>query len=99
MEIAGVAVDVAFLREVSLRMDRELRELEQKIWAEAGEEFNVNSPVKLGQILFEKLGYPVLKKTAKTKSSSTGVEVLTELAERGYPAARSSSSSTARSRS
>jgi DNA polymerase I len=65
-------------------MERDLREFEQRIWAEAGEEFNVNSPVKLGQILFEKLGYPVLKKTAKTKSSSTGVEVLSELAERGF---------------
>jgi DNA polymerase I len=85
MEIAGVAIDVPLLREISIRMDRELKALEQKIWAEAGEEFNVNSPVKLGQILFEKLGYPVLKKTAKTRSSSTGVEVLNELAERGYP--------------
>ncbi|HYK41752.1 MAG TPA: DNA polymerase, partial [Thermoanaerobaculia bacterium] len=85
MEIAGVAIDVPLLREISVRMDRELKALEQKIWAEAGEEFNVNSPVKLGQILFEKLGYPVLKKTAKTRSSSTGVEVLNELAERGYP--------------
>jgi DNA polymerase-1 len=66
-------------------MDRDLRDLERRIWAEAGEEFNVNSPVKLGQILFEKLGYPVLKKTAKTKSSSTGVEVLSDLAERGFP--------------
>jgi DNA polymerase-1 len=88
MEIAGVAVDVPFLRETSARMDGELRALEQKIWAEAGEEFNVNSPVKLGQILFEKLGYPVLKKTAKTRSSSTGVETLTDLAERGYPLPR-----------
>jgi DNA polymerase I len=85
MEIAGVAIDVPLLREISVRMEGELRALEQKIWAEAGEEFNVNSPVKLGQILFEKLGYPVLKKTAKTRSSSTGVEVLNELAERGYP--------------
>ncbi|MCA1580998.1 MAG: DNA polymerase I [Acidobacteria bacterium] len=85
MEIAGVAVDVPFLREISTRMEKDLRAIEQKIWAEAGEEFNVNSPVKLGQILFEKLGYPVLKKTAKTRSSSTGVEVLTELAERGFP--------------
>jgi DNA polymerase-1 len=85
MELAGVAVDVAFLRETSTRMERELRELEQKIWAEAGESFNVNSPVKLAQILFEKLRYPVLKKTAKTRTSSTGVEVLTELAERGLP--------------
>ncbi len=85
MEIAGIAIDIPLLNQTSARMERELRELEQKIWAEAGEEFNVNSPVKLGQILFEKLGYPVLKKTAKTKSSSTGVEVLSELAERGYP--------------
>ena len=85
MEIDGVAIDVPLLREISVRMDRELRELEQRIWAEAGEEFNINSPVKLGQILFERLGYPVLKKTAKTRSSSTGFEVLTELAERGLP--------------
>ena len=85
MENAGVAVDVPLLREISARMEKELRALEQRIWQEAGEEFNVNSPVKLGQILFEKLGYPVLKKTAKTKTSSTGVEVLTELAERGFP--------------
>jgi DNA polymerase-1 len=73
---------------MSERMEKDLRALEQKIWQEAGEEFNINSPVKLGQILFEKLGYPVLKKTAKTRSSSTGVEVLTDLAERGFPVPR-----------
>ena len=84
MELAGVAIDIPLLRQISVRMETELRALEQKIWAEAGEEFNVNSPVKLGQILFEKLKYPVLKKTAKTRSSSTGVEVLTELAEQGH---------------
>jgi DNA polymerase I len=83
MELAGVAIDLPLLGEISTRMDGELRSLERRIWDEAGEEFNVNSPVKLGQILFEKLRYPVLKKTAKTKSSSTGVEVLTELAEQG----------------
>jgi DNA polymerase I len=83
MELAGVAIDLPLLGEISTRMDGELRSLERRIWDEAGEEFNVNSPVKLGQILFEKLKYPVLKKTAKTKSSSTGVEVLTELAEQG----------------
>jgi DNA polymerase I len=83
METTGVAIDVALLQTISGRMEKTLRELEQKIWAEAGEEFNINSPVKLGQILFEKLGYPVLKKTAKTRSSSTGFEVLNELAERG----------------
>jgi DNA polymerase-1 len=88
MEIRGVAIDVALLKEMSARMETDLRALEQKIWAEAGEEFNINSPVKLGQILFDKLGYPSSKKTAKTKSSSTGVEVLSELAEKGYPVPR-----------
>ena len=88
MEIAGVAIDVPLLTEMSARMEKELRALEQRIWKEAGEEFNINSPVKLGQILFEKLGYPVLKKTAKTKSSSTGFEVLTDLAEQGFPVPR-----------
>ena len=83
MERAGVAIDRPLLAEISTRMEGELRSLEQRIWAEAGEEFNVNSPVKLGQILFDKLKYPVLKKTAKTRSSSTGFEVLTELAEQG----------------
>ncbi|HEV8118238.1 MAG TPA: DNA polymerase I [Thermoanaerobaculia bacterium] len=88
MEIAGVAIDRPLLKTMSERMEKDLRALEQKIWQEAGEEFNINSPVKLGQILFEKLGYPVLKKTAKTRSSSTGVEVLTDLAERGFPVPR-----------
>ena len=85
MELYGVAIDAPFLNEMSARMEKDLRALEQTIWQEAGEEFNVNSPTQLATILFEKLGYPILKKTAKTKSSSTGVEVLSELAERGFP--------------
>jgi DNA polymerase I len=85
MEIAGVAIDRALLGDMAARMDKTLRDLEARIWQEAGEEFNVNSPVKLAQILFEKLGYPVLKKTAKTRTSSTGFEVLNELSERGFP--------------
>ena len=88
MELAGIRVDIPYLKEMSARMDRDLRALEERIWAEAGEEFNVNSPVKLGQILFEKMKYPVGRKTAKTRVSSTGVEVLNELAEQGYPIAR-----------
>jgi len=88
MEQAGIAVDLPYLAGMSARMERDLRSLEEKIWTEAGEEFNVNSPVKLGQILFEKMKYPVGKKTAKTRASSTGVEVLTDLAQRGFPIAR-----------
>jgi DNA polymerase-1 len=85
MELAGIAIDAPFLIEMSARMEKDLRALEQKIWEEAGEEFNVNSPVQLGTILFEKLGLPSGKKTAKTKSLSTGVEVLTDLAAQGFP--------------
>jgi len=88
MELAGIAVDIPYLAEMSVRMEKGLRALEEKIWEEAGEQFNVNSPVKLGQVLFEKMKLPVGRKTAKTRVSSTGVEVLNELAEQGFPIAR-----------
>ena len=88
MELAGIAVDIPYLREMSVRMERDLRALEEKIWQEAGEQFNVNSPVKLGQVLFEKMKLPVGRKTAKTRVSSTGIEVLNDLAEAGFPIAR-----------
>jgi DNA polymerase-1 len=65
-------------------MGQQLAELEQRIYAEAGAEFNINSPAQLGHVLFEKLQYPVLKKTKTTKSWSTSVEVLEELAGHGY---------------
>jgi DNA polymerase I len=87
MEEAGILLDVDFLREMSGELGRELGDLEQEIWKQAGEEFNVNSPLKLGAILFEKMGLPVLKRTQKTKSFSTGAETLEELAARGYPIA------------
>jgi DNA polymerase-1 len=88
MELAGIAVDIPYLNEMSVQMEKGLRALEEKIWAEAGEQFNVNSPVKLGQVLFEKMKLPVGRKTAKTRVSSTGVEVLNELADGGFPIAR-----------
>jgi DNA polymerase-1 len=85
MERAGIAIDAPFLRDMSVRMEKDLRGLEQKIWEAAGEEFNINSPAQLGTVLFDKLGLPSGRKTAKTKSLSTGVEVLNELAAQGYP--------------
>ncbi|HVR40876.1 MAG TPA: DNA polymerase, partial [Thermoanaerobaculia bacterium] len=57
--------------------------LERDIYKEAGNEFNINSPQQLGHILFEKLNYPVIKKT-KTKGFSTSQDVLEELAEHGF---------------
>lgn len=85
MEEAGVLLDQDFLAEMSAELGKEIDALEGEIYRLAGEEFNVNSPQQLGVILFEKLEYPVLRRTRKTKSFSTGAEVLEELAARGYP--------------
>lgn len=85
MEERGVLLDREFLADMSQELGSELSRLETQIYETAGETFNLNSPTQLGEILFEKLGYPVLKKTQKTKSYSTGAEVLEELAARGFP--------------
>jgi DNA polymerase-1 len=85
MEQTGVELDVEFLARLSEELAAELEGLEERIYEVAGEPFNIGSPKQLGVILFEKLGYPVLGKTRKTKSYSTSAEVLQELAARGYP--------------
>ncbi len=84
LEERGIRIDVALLRTMSTTMGSQLADLEKKIYAEAGTEFNINSPQQLGHILFEKLNYPVIKKTKGTKAFSTSVEVLQELASHGY---------------
>ncbi len=78
MEQAGVLVDTERLGELSKELERELDLIESGIYGISGENFNINSPKQLAQILFEKLG---LKPTKKTKTGfSTSVEVLEELA-------------------
>jgi DNA polymerase-1 len=84
MEERGIRIDVPLLKQMSNTMGTELAALETKIYAEAGMEFNINSPQQLGHILFEKLQYPVIKKTKGTKAFSTSVDVLEELASHGY---------------
>jgi DNA polymerase-1 len=79
MEITGIRVDANRLKEMRIEFSDRLREIEQKIYTEAGEEFNLNSPKQLGVILFEKMGLPVIKKT-KT-GYSTAVDVLEQLKE------------------
>src|SRR3954469_508908 len=80
IELAGIAIDGPALAAQSRHIEQELASLNARIFELAGESFNVNSPQQLGKILFEKLQLPVLKKTAGTRSASTGVEVLEELA-------------------
>ncbi len=84
MEETGVLLDTGFLEQTSKEMGSELAELEEEIYKLAGDRFNVNSPRQLGEIMFERLGYPVIKKTRKTKSYSTDSATLEELAVRGY---------------
>src|SRR3954467_6897735 len=88
MEARGIRIDVALLHEMSAKMALQLAQLEKEIYAESGTDFNINSPQQLAHILFEKLQYPVLKKTKGTKASSTNVEVLQELAGHGFAVPR-----------
>ena len=86
MEREGVRVDEAKLAELSREYERDLAALSGRIEALAGEPFQVNSPKQLGQILFEKLKLPVVKKT-KT-GYSTDESVLEQLsAQHELPAA------------
>jgi len=78
IEKTGVALDTEYLKQMSLKLEKELARLTQQIYEIAGEEFNINSPKQLSQILFEKLKLPVVKKT-KT-GASTNEEVLQKLA-------------------
>lgn len=82
MEKAGIATDTKRWEEVHADMKSREEALISKIYEEAGEEFNINSPRQLGHILFEKMGLPAGKKT-KT-GYSTAADVLEELAEQ-YP--------------
>lgn len=84
MEHNGVFVSKEILSSISITLNREVEELKEKIFKEAGVRFNLDSPKQLGQILFEKMQLPVI---ARTKTGySTDVSVLTQLAE-SYPIA------------
>jgi DNA polymerase-1 len=80
MERAGVRVDVDALRRQSAHVEEELNKRAEQIYELAGEAFNINSPPQLSKILFDKLRLPALKRNVKTRTASTAVEVLEELA-------------------
>ncbi len=79
MERAGVLVDVAMLRRQSGEIARRLLELERQAFEAAGQSFNLASPKQLQEILFERMGLPVLAKTP-TGQPSTAESVLQDLA-------------------
>ena len=86
MERKGIKIDVSYFKNYSLELEKELAKIEKAIYKEAGEEFNINSPKQLGDILFVKMNLPSGKKT-KT-GYSTDVMVLEDLESYGYDIAR-----------
>jgi DNA polymerase-1 len=82
IERAGVHIDTHALAAQSTRIEQELNRLAGRVYEMAGEEFNINSPKKLSEILFDKLGLrtETIRRTTKTKAQSTAFEVLEELA-------------------
>jgi DNA polymerase-1 len=86
MERNGILVDTTLLARQSRELGEKVIALEQQAHQLAGQPFNLGSPKQLGEILFQRMGLPVLKKTA-TGQPSTDEEVLAELAE-NYPLPR-----------
>jgi DNA polymerase-1 len=82
MEWTGIRIDPAVFAELAERFQDQLRALEARIYAVAGTTFNINSPIQLRHVLYERLGLPVLKRT-KT-GPSTDAAVLEELARSGH---------------
>ncbi|MHC8289746.1 DNA polymerase I [Pseudomonas sp. XS1P51] len=84
IERQGALVDANLLGIQSVELGEKMVALEREAFAIAGEEFNLGSPKQLGVILYEKLGLPILSKTAKGQAS-TAEAVLAELAEQDFP--------------
>jgi DNA polymerase I len=83
IERNGVLIDAPTLAKQSHELGQRIHQLEQEAYEIAGQPFNLSSPKQLGEIFFDKLGLPVIKKTA-TGARSTDEEVLEKLAE-DYP--------------
>ncbi|GGW29925.1 DNA polymerase I [Arenibacter certesii] len=81
MELEGIKLDKVFLNSLAKDLDNDIKQLETKIFKEAGEEFNIASPKQLGEILFDKLKLVAKPKKTKTGQYSTAEEVLSYLAE------------------
>jgi len=87
MEIWGVKLDSQALNKLSKDLQLDIDKLRDKIYSLSGEEFNLNSPQQLAAVLFDKMGLQPMRKTRKTRSHSTDMSVLQELA-KTYPIAQ-----------
>lgn len=80
MEFEGVKIDVDFLKEYSLQLDKDAKQAEENVYQQAGVKFNLASPKQLGEVLFEKLQLDPKAKKTKTGQYATGEDVLLKLA-------------------
>lgn len=80
MELAGISLDENWLKQESIDLENDLRNLEKEIFELSGEEFNMNSPRQLGEILFEKMKLDPKAKKTKTGQYATSEDVLQKLA-------------------
>lgn len=79
MELAGVRLDADWLRKESQDLDNDLRNLEKQIFQLSGEEFNMNSPKQLGDVLFDKMQLDPKAKKTKTGQYATSEDVLQKM--------------------
>lgn len=82
MEVEGIRVDAEVLKDQSEKISKEIQSIEKKIYEYSGEEFNLNSPKQLGEILFDKLKLDPKAKKTKTGQYKTGEEILVKLKDR-----------------
>jgi len=80
MELEGINLDKDFLNSLSDNLNNDIKNLELKIFEEAGQEFNIASPKQLGEVLFDKLKLVDKPKKTKTGQYSTAEDVLSYLA-------------------
>ena len=80
METEGIKIDTSYLEKLDKEFEEDLEKLKKEIFKKSGEEFNLNSPKQLGEILFDKLKLVSKPKKTKTGQYSTSEEVLSSLA-------------------
>ncbi|GAB3506469.1 hypothetical protein GCM10027341_39570 [Spirosoma knui] len=81
LELEGITIDVNALAELSATLETDMRLVQQEVFEIAGESFNIGSPKKLGEILFDKLKLDKNAKKTRTGQYATGEEILSKLEE------------------
>lgn len=79
MELEGISLDKKWLAQESIDLENDLRQLEETIFEMSGEEFNMNSPKQLGEVLFEKMQLDPKAKKTKSGQYATGEDILQKL--------------------